>query len=131
MTLSISTKTVGALFTLDPATQDQSKSNPVMSGNIELDASKVELTAFFKIAKSGTEYLNLKLKLDIPVYGRLFRNLDKKALNSPDYSGYFIVRGEQLRIAGWKVKPEGKKAYISLAVNPVASTTAVDDGLPI
>ena len=131
MTLTTSTKTVGALFVLDPAQHVQSKTNPVMTGNIELDSAKIELAAFFKVAQSGTEYLNLKLKLDKPVYGRLFRNLEKKTPNSPDYTGYLEINREQLRVSGWKVKPEGKRAYISLAINPISSTLHVDDGLPI
>lgn len=132
MTLTATTTTAGALFNLDSSKHAPTSNSPVMTGNIEIGPAKIELAAFLKIAaSSGIEYLNLKLKTEKPVYGRLFRNLEKKSENSPDYTGFLNVNDDKLKVSGWKVRPEGKKAYISLAICPFISSNGEGDDLPI
>lgn len=132
MTLTASTSAAGALFHPELSKQAATPNSPVMTGNIEIGSTKIDLAAFLKKASSsGVEYLNLKLSSEAPIYGRLFRNLEKRTENSPDYTGFLNVDDHKLKISGWKVRPEGKRAYISLAIRPLVSNNGEGDDLPI
>ena len=141
--LHAQTNAKGALFNIKAA--DRRDNGPVMSGNFEVNAKKINVAAFLKISReSGKDYLNLKIgTTGGPVfYGRLFRNDDKLGDSSPDYSGYVELGtgrdAPQLRIAGWKVRPKNQSAvYISLDIAPPlrssspAKSEPEDEALPL
>lgn len=127
--LNADTKAKGALFTVKA--NDRKDNGPTMTGNFEVNSSKISVAAFLKVSKeSGKDYLNLKIgeKEGPSFYGKLFRNTEKKAEKSPDYTGYVELGtgndAPQLRIAGWKAKSRDQKtSYISLEIAPPMKNT--------
>lgn len=120
--LNATTTTTAALFTVK--TEDKKENGPLMTGVINLsETDTVEIAAFAKTSKNGVDYLSLSIgdKGD-KVYGALFRNQEKKAEKSPDYTGSIEIDRDndvRLRVAGWKSKSkDGKTSYISIKIAP-------------
>jgi uncharacterized protein (DUF736 family) len=134
--LTETTKAQGALFSI--ADGDRTPNGPLMTGNVEHNSVKINLTAFLKTSRdTGLDYLNLRVgdpRKDDPVfYGRLFRNTDKREANSPDYTGYIEITSEKdgptLRISGWKKRSRKSSVqFISLEISPREAQTANEDG---
>lgn len=142
--LTETTEAKGALFTLKPETRRVN--GPVMTGIFEIDAERIEIAAFKRISRgTNLEFLNLRIGKSgteaKPLYGKLFRNDQKKSEKSPDYSGYVDLGSDenapQLRIAGWRTRSnDGKTLYISLDLSPPlpqgeSSDATSADALPL
>jgi hypothetical protein len=56
--------------------------------------------------------------------GSMFINDKKTISNHPDYTGRIMVDGKMYYVSSWYKKPEGKKAFFSIALKPVDAAAA-------
>ncbi len=79
----------GALFNVT----ERVDNGPIMTGSFDLGEVRVPLSGFFRVAESGREYLSLSLGSEggVHYYGKLFRVVDKKYANAPDYTGFVTL----------------------------------------
>lgn len=143
--LSTKTKAKGALFNVEKS--DIKENGPIMTGSIEIAEQKIMLSGFLRTSSTtGTNYLSLALSAPLPegytdadkesqlrYYGKLFRQVEKRSMTSPDYTGFISVLpctsqnqytneewddAATLQVWGWRKRSADGTSRISLSIAP-------------
>ena len=102
--VSVDTKATGALFNV--ALDQRKQDGPIMTGSIEINQKRYNVSGFLRTAKGADAktYLGLVISSPLPenhteedygkqirYHGKLFKQLDKRYDTSADYTGFIDI----------------------------------------